>query len=155
MKKITLPKFLLHLSVIFLIIVLIFVLIDPEKLMHIQRNKTRLADINQILTSIKDYKEKNGQLYMEIQKINTGSIHVIGLCTEKGETGCGAKTTHEKCIDLTGLMSEVPKDPFSGSDLKTDYYLRKNEDETITVGVCDSEAEGRFGGGERPEIEIK
>jgi len=138
-KKLSLPKFILILGAIFIILILLFFLINPEKLMRKYRNNVRLTDMQQILNAINNYTETEGHLYSEIEKINIGSIHVIGLCTEKGETGCTAKTTHEECLNLTGLMEKVPKDPFSGTDLKTDYYLRKNEDGTITIGACDPE----------------
>ena len=138
-REIPLYKLILILALIFILLTILFLLINPEQLMRNRRNNIRTEDIQKIHIAIDEYELENSKIYPEIAKINIGSIHVIGLCTEKGETGCTAKTTHEKCIDLSGLMEKVPKDPFSGTDLKTDYYLRKNEDGTITIGACDSE----------------
>lgn len=149
MKKLISTQFSLHIILISLIIVFFlaisaFLLINPEKLMRIQRNEQRVEDLKSIEASINEYKAEMGSDYIEIAEINIGSTHVIGTCTKKGETGCGDKITHEKCVDLSGLMSPVPKDPFSGTDLKTDYFLRKNEDGGLFLGACDPEPEEIF-----------
>jgi len=143
--KTSLLKLILILGLLFVILISLVILIDPEQFMRKHRNDQRKTDIENILSLVE---------FTDLDSISPGDIHVIGTCPDKGETGCTIQTTHQQCLDLSQIIDPVPKDPFSGTDYKTDYYIKKGKYGKITVGACDPEPDERFGNGTPELLEV-
>lgn len=158
-KGFTLVELIIVIAIIAVLAGAIFVAIDPARRLHESRNARRASDVTTILDAIKTYQADNaGDHYSTISALTNGQYHTIGTCAVGGNTGCTAQTTQAACVDLsaigTGYLSAVPKDPQTGSDAKTDYYLMKDANGAIVVGACDPEGAGAGGSGAAPVISV-
>ena len=70
----------------------------------------------------------------------------LGTLVDGCQSSCQEITLQKQCLDLSGYlvkmsMSSIPKDPISGSDAKTGYYVNLLADGTLVVGACQSNGE--------------
>lgn len=144
-KGFTLIELLIVIAIIAILAAVVFVALNPLARFKAARDSTRWSDVENILSAIKLHQVDNGGVYLDtINALDNDKYYTIGTCTSGGDSGCTAQTTEETCVDLTGLVTagylpSVPKDPVSGTDSKTDYYLKKSATGIITVGACDPE----------------
>ncbi len=158
-KGFTLIELIIVIAIIAVLAGAIFVALDPARRLHESRNARRSSDITNILDAVIKYQVDNeGTHYSTIAALTAGNYYTIGTCSSGGDSGCTAQTTQAACVDLSGIGSNylgvVPKDPSTGTDAKTDYYLKKDSNGSITVGACDSEGEGAGGSGTAPTLEL-
>lgn len=158
-KGFTLIELIIVIAIIAVLAGAVFVALDPARRLHESRNARRASDITNILDSVIKYQVDNeGTHYSTVAALTAGNYYTIGTCATGGDSGCTAQTTQAACVDLssigTNYLGAVPKDPSSGTDAETDYYLMKDSNSAITVGACDPEGEGAGGAGSAPTIEL-
>lgn len=149
----TLIELLIVIGIIAILAAAVFVALNPLKRFQDSRDARRRSDVANILSAIKVNQVDNGGAYLsgagsDIGGITAGQNHIIGT-TPGGigcDTGCTAVTTQADCINLYplvdpgGYLGEVPKDPSSGTDAKTGYYISRSAANLITVGSCSPES---------------
>lgn len=158
-KGFTLIELIIVIAIIAILAAAIFVAIDPARRLHESRNARRWSDINTILDAVTKYQaDFNGTHYTAVDTLGANYYYTIGECTASGDVGCGAQITQSGCANLSlmpsNYLAKVPKDPRDGTDEKTDYYILKDNNGTITVGACDPEGGGPGGNDDPPEIEV-
>lgn len=135
----------------------IFVAVDPARRLHESRNSIRKNDVNTLVDAIKKYQADNaGNHYTEIDDLDANKYYMIGTNGVGCAKTCDNHDTITNCVDLEDIGSNylpiVPLDPLIGTDLETGYYLKKDENNGITVYACETEGEGAGGTGTPPEI---
>lgn len=155
----TLVELIIVIAIIAILAAAIFVAIDPARRLNEARNSRRRSDIGTILDSLVKFQADNqGTHYSTVAALTAGNYHVIGTCAAGANTTCGAQTTQAACVNLsaigTNYLGTVPQDPRTGSAANTDYYLMRDANGALTVGVCDPEGEGAGGGGTPPVIQL-
>lgn len=158
-KGFTLIELIIVIAIIAVLAGAVFVALDPARRLHESRNARRSSDITNILDSVVKYQVDNeGTHYSTVAALTAGNYHTIGTCGSGGNTGCTAQTTQAACVDLSAIGSNylgaVPKDPSTGTDALTDYYLMKDANGSLTVGSCDPEGEGAGGTGTAPTLSL-
>lgn len=158
-KGFTLIELIIVIAIIAILAAAIFVAVDPARRFNEARNSTRSSDVQTVVDSVRKYQADNqGVHYSTIAALTAGNYHTIGTCASGGNTDCGAQTTQAACVDLssigTNYLSVIPKDPQTGTDALTDYYMMVDANGAVTVGSCDPEGEGAGGGGAAPTIEV-
>lgn len=158
-KAFTLIELIIVIAIIAILAAAIFVALDPARRLHETRNARRWSDITNILDAVVKYQIDNeGTHYVNIAATSTGSYYMIGTCASGADDDCTAQTTESACVNLTdigtGYLGTVPKDPSSGTEAITDYYLRKDSNGAITIGACEPEGEGAGGSGTAPTIKL-
>ena len=155
----TLIELIIVIAIISILAGAIFVAIDPARRLHESRNAVRASDVVTILEAVKKYQTDNdGDHYTVVSGLTAGDYYVIGTNGTGCNGVCAAQNTELSCKDLSGIgttyLSEVPMDPFSGTEDITDYYIMRGINNEITVGACEPEKEGLGGAGDEPEIEV-
>lgn len=142
----TLIELLIVIAVIAILAASLFVALNPAKRFLDARDAKRNQDAEAIVAGLKAYQvDNNGSYPAAVTSLVAGTFYTVGTNGATGcDTGCTAKTTNASCVDLAelvtgGYLGTVPKDPSTGTDLKTDYYLVKNSTGTVEVGSCDPE----------------
>lgn len=158
-KGFTLIELIVVIAIIAILAGSIFVAIDPARRLQESRNARRSSDVTNILDSVIKYQADNdGTHYSTIAAATAANYYVIGTCSSGANTTCTAQTTQAACVNLASIGSNylavVPKDPKTGTDANTDYYVMKDANGAITVGSCDPEGEGAGGSGTAPTIEV-
>lgn len=158
-KGFTLIELIVVIAIIAILAGSIFVAIDPARRLQESRNARRSSDVTNILDSVIKYQADNdGTHYSTVAGMTASNYYVIGTCASGADTTCTAQTTQAACVDLssigTNYLAVVPKDPKTGTDANTDYYIMKDANGSITVGACDPEGEGAGGSGTAPTIEV-
>ena len=159
-RAFTLIELLIVIAVIAILAAAIFVAIDPARRLHEARNARRYSDTASILAAIKTYQVDNGGThYTTVAAATAGLYFQIGTSVGECDVSCnGSITLQGQCVDITtigsGHLAKVPKDPYSGVDSGTFYYLFRNSTNDITIGACGEEAEGAGGAGTTPTIEV-
>ena len=144
-KGFTLIELLIVIAIIAILAGVVFVALDPLSRFQEARDSTRWSDVTSVLDATKVDQVDNGGSYLaSITALTAASNYTIGTCATGGDSGCTAKTTQAACADLSGLVTEgyiaaIPKDPSTGTDAKTDYYITKSSAGAITIGACDPE----------------
>ncbi|MDP4008579.1 MAG: prepilin-type N-terminal cleavage/methylation domain-containing protein [Candidatus Peregrinibacteria bacterium] len=158
-RAFTLIELIIVIAIIAILAGAIFVAIDPARRLNESRNATRANDVGTVLDAVIKYQADNdGTHYSTVAALTAGNYHTIGTCATGGDTGCTAQTTQAACADLSAIGSNylgaVPKDPKTGTDALTDYYIMKDANGAITVGSCDTEGEGAGGAGAAPTVKV-
>lgn len=158
-KGFTLVELIIVIAVIAILAAGIFVAIDPARRLNETRNARRSSDVANILDALKKYQADNdGTQYATVAALTAGQFSVIGTDVAGCNLTCTAKVTQAACVNLAALPTDylgaIPKDPKSGTDANTDYYLSKSATGSLAVGSCDPEGEGSGGSGAAPAIEV-
>lgn len=144
-KGFTLIELLIVIAIIAILAVVVFVALDPLTRFEKARDAQRWSDVDTILeAAVLDQVDNGGEFFTELENLGPNTYYIIGTANSGCDTGCGAKATSSDCFDLTtlrddGYLSEIPFDPISGDETKTDYYLFKDPDGYLTIGACDPE----------------
>ncbi|MFH0891864.1 MAG: prepilin-type N-terminal cleavage/methylation domain-containing protein [Candidatus Falkowbacteria bacterium] len=153
MKKIkgfTLIELLIVIAIIAALSALAFVALNPLARFQDSRNAQRWNDVKIIAEAIKLQQIDNQGVYDDaILDLTERLVYQIG---EDDAGNCGDTCLYptvdleDDCVDLDSYLSadylqEIPIDPNDpDADYnETRYYLIKNENDTITVGVCSEE----------------
>lgn len=161
-KAFTLVELIIVIAIIAILAAAIFVAIDPARRLNEARNATRNNDITSILDAVKKYQADNdGTHYTTVDSITAGNYHMIGTAATGCDSGCTylddqSQTYQAACVNLSSIgsnyLATIPKDPKSGTNGVTDYYITKDTNGAITVGSCEPEAEGAGGTGSASAI---
>jgi type II secretory pathway pseudopilin PulG len=142
----TLIELLIMIAAIVILAVSLFVVLNPAKRFLDARDAKRNQDTDAIVEALKAYQiDNNGSYPVAVTSLVAGTPYTIGTNGVAGcDVGCTAKATAKACVDATtlvtsGYIGSIPKDPSTGTDLLTDYYLIKNSTGTVEVGSCDPE----------------
>jgi len=142
----TLIELLIVIAVIAILAGVVFVALDPLARFQDARNAKRWAAVNAISDAIKLYQIDHGGAHgTEVEELTTGLAYQIGAddsgaCSDT----CSNPTVvlQADCVDLDGYISgeylqEIPIDPNASgaSDDETRYYLIKNDNGSVTVGL--------------------
>jgi len=144
-KGFTLIELLIVIAIIAILATIVFVALDPLTRFQAARDAQRWSDVSAMLDAAKVHQVDNGGNYLNtISSLTAGLYYTIGTCGTGGDVNCTAKTTQASCANLTSLVTlgylpAVPKDPSSGSDATTDYYISRASNGTLSVGSCDPE----------------
>ena len=152
----TLIELLIVIAIISILAAIIYVAVDPVRRLAEARNAERWSSVNSILNSVLKYTVDNrGSLPGALASATAGVNYQIGTAGSGCDGSCGVAATASVCINLTSdlvdqYISSVPKDPSSGTDAETDYYINKSSNGRILVGACDPESVG----GSAPTITV-
>ena len=139
----TLVELLVIIVVLALLGAIVFFALDPGRRFGESRDATRWEDINSIQHAILKYQMDNdGDLPPGIDSISE-TVQVLGTNSSGCDLGCNAAVSAISCLHLSTLvdayLSEIPKDPQTGTDGFCGYYVNKSDTGHITVGVCNPE----------------
>lgn len=170
-KGFTMIELIIVIAVIAILAGAVFVAMDPARRLHEARNARRQTDISTVLDAVVKYQADNqGTHYSTVAAVTTGKYVLIGttanddgLCTQESTAADACANTATSsgtadCVDLsaigTSYLGRAPYDPKTGSAANTRYYLLRDSNNAITVGVCDEEGEGAGGTGTAPTLEV-
>jgi prepilin-type N-terminal cleavage/methylation domain-containing protein len=140
----TLLEILLVVAAIAILAGIVILAINPSKQLGDTKNAQRHSDTNNLLNAVYQYAlDNNGNLPSGIDA-TVGTSQVLGTAASGCDSTCAGITTVASCLDLTSVLTPkylvgIPKDPASGSDTNTDYYINKDAGGRVTVGACDPE----------------
>lgn len=170
----TLVELIIVIAIIAIIAAVIFVAIDPARRLNASRNASRWQDVNAILAAIKTFQADSptGLLPGGLQALAVSQTRMIGeqattvasdpLCVCAGAPAAlptgGAGAAHCFISDLDTSMAAylktIPADPGTGTASTSRYYVHKDANSLIEVGVCDEQADGPGGTGTPPVISV-
>jgi len=158
-KGFTLIELIIVIAIIAVLASAVFIAIDPARRLNESRNARRWSDVENVLSSIVTYQADNGGVhYSTVASATAGTYYQIGTAATGCNTGCGAVTTANACVDLSAIgsnyLATVPYDPKTGTAAKSDYYIMKDTNGAITIGACDPEGTGAGGAGAAPVIRL-
>lgn len=151
-KGFTLIELLIVIGIIAILAAVVFVALDPLTRFRDARDSARWTDISGILSAVRVDQVDNGGSYIAaIGSLTPDTDYVIGTnsgaaCTALAS--CDQPISAGNCTDLTGLKTEgylgkIPVSPkgaaITWDDGKTGYYVRRNTNNSVTVGACESE----------------
>lgn len=124
-KGFTLIELLIVISIIGILVVVVFILLDPPTLFAKARNSQRWSDVTAILHGIKHYQVDNeGELPPDFPDVPT-------------ELGDGSPGTYNLGIYLIPQnLPDVPYDPSYGSPQKTCYSVQYSGGIIIVRAMC-------------------
>ncbi|TAK05642.1 hypothetical protein EPO33_00640 [Patescibacteria group bacterium] len=122
----------------------IFVAVDPAGRFAQTRNANRREDVRDVVEAVLAFTIDTGNDPPGLDSPGTSS-QVIGTAPSGCDITCTATTTLPSCLDLGGALvggyiAEVPKDPKTGTDANTDYFINRTADGRVLVGSCDPES---------------
>lgn len=143
-KGFTLVELLIVITIISILAAIIFVAIDPAKRFAQARNARRWSEVRSILSAVMKYNVDNGGTNPAAIDGDAADVQVLGSNGSGCSTVCGASTSKDSCVDLSGdlvdtYLSDIPQDPDTGTSNITDYYINQTASGRITVGACDPE----------------
>lgn len=145
-KGFTLIELLIVIAIIAILAASLFVALNPAKRFQDARDAKRNQDAESVVAGLKAYQvDNNGSYPAAVSALTAGTAYTVGTNGATGcDAGCTAKVTNASCVDMAalvtgGYLGSVPKDPSTGTDLKTDYYVIRNTNGTVEVGSCDPE----------------
>lgn len=137
----TLIELLIVIAIIAILAAVVFVALNPLQRFKDARDARRWSNITELLSAIKLSQVDLGGTYVAALQGVAAGTYEVGTAGSGCDSGCTAVTTAGACLDLSGLITSghigaIPKDPSSGTDAKTLYYLTKASTGIITVGAC-------------------
>lgn len=148
----TLIELLIVIAIIAILAAVTFVALNPLKRFQDSRDSVRWTDTSNILDAIKVDQIDNGGSYLyAIDQTSTSTEYMISVATTT--SGCDDLTcdvniaSDGDCVNLQGLVDEgylgempvSPRGEGSWTSGYTGYYLIKNDNDSITIGACESE----------------
>ncbi|HBR80962.1 MAG: hypothetical protein UX09_C0009G0012 [Candidatus Uhrbacteria bacterium GW2011_GWE2_45_35] len=146
-KGFTLIELLIVIAIIAVLAAVVIVALNPAQRFADARDARRQSDIENIAGALKTYQVDNAGAYpATVSGLVADSGYTIGTDVAACDAGCTAQVTLAACVDLTALVTDgylgtVPMDPSSGTAAKTDFYLIRNTNGTVTVGACDPDGD--------------
>jgi prepilin-type N-terminal cleavage/methylation domain-containing protein len=160
-KGFTLIELIVVIAIMGILASAVFVAIDPARRLHEARNARRWSDVANILDALLKYQADNDGVHyanVSTSTLTPEKYYVIGSRKEGCRIGCTAQHTEETCADLSELpdnyLGTIPKDPVSGTDEFTDYYISRTKNSSLVIGSCDPEGVESGGSGNPPTIEL-
>jgi prepilin-type N-terminal cleavage/methylation domain-containing protein len=164
-RAFTLIELLIVIGIIAILAAAVLVAVDPARRLHQSRNAQRWEDIVSLLEATKKYQvDEEGDLPATAVAIDSlpATVQIIGESVGScgGITCSGVTVVGSSCgvtgldTDLAGYIAKIAFDPKTGSTDNSRYYINKDDEENITIGVCDEEGEGPGGTGTPPVIEV-
>ncbi len=137
----TLIELLIVIAIIAILAAVVFVALNPLQRFKDARDARRWSNITELLSAIKLSQVDLGGTYVAALQGVAAGTYEVGTAGSGCDSGCTAVTTAGACLDLSGLITSghigaISKDPSSGTDAKTLYYLTKASTGIITVGAC-------------------
>ena len=151
-KGFTLLELLIVIGIIAILAGVAFVALDPLSRFRDARDAKRWSDGTAVLSAIKiDQVDNRGPYHWSIGLLNAATNYQISSATTTTacHTTCtGVATSTDACVNLSevvtqGYLSSLPIAPNgnqSWDSTYTGYYLRRNANNSIVVGSCDSES---------------
>lgn len=139
----TLIELLFVLGLLIIVILLVFVLLNPEKRLAEARNATRFGEVNEIAKAVETYQvEHQGNYPPGIIE----DLLMIGTSMTDCDILCGKERieTQSQCLDLGASLKVIylprmPVDPRKGTSEKTYYAIRKITSQNFEVISCSPE----------------
>lgn len=155
----TLIELIIVIAIIAILASAIFVAVDPARRLHESRNAKRWSDVTTLVEGVVKYQTDNeGDHYTELQGLTGTQYYMIGTCVSGASGECTDQAVTSVCVDLTDIganyLGAIPKDPRTGTDAMTDYYINISPEDTVTIGACEAEGEGPGGAEDAPDIEL-
>ncbi|MFA4942826.1 MAG: hypothetical protein WC564_04280 [Patescibacteria group bacterium] len=131
------------LTVIFmigLIVVLIILLVNPQKRLAEMRNSRRSSDVQAISNAINQYIIDNQEAPAGIDN----SLRIIGQANSGCNIRCGRAIGASSCLNLRPslvpkYLSDIPSDYLLGDSNLTYYAVKMSDNNRIIVYSCKSE----------------
>mgnify|MGYP001575139085 CR=1 FL=1 len=159
-KGFTLIELLIVIAIIAILAGVVFVSLDPLTRFRDARDASRWTDVTAVLSAIKvDQVDNRGPYLGVVASAADDKNYLVGT---NGATGCnyavgvGCKVaTENNCIDLAGVvgsgvglkeegyLGKIPVNPNgegTWTEAKSGYYVRRNKNNSVSVGSCDTES---------------
>jgi len=143
----TLVELLVVIGIIVILFAVVLVAVDPAKRLQQARDAVRRMDVRDSLEAVQEFIVDNDGDAPAGVDTDAATFEQIGTAGTGCDSGCSAQTTEVACADLTSdlvdtYLSEIPKDPSTGTDAETDYYININAAGRVEIGACDPEIAG-------------
>ncbi len=143
-KGFTLIELLIVIAIIATLIVVVFVALNPLRLFAESRNAQRWEKVSEFLHAVQLYTVQRGGRVPNGDIWREDIAYVLGTDKTGCDLSCGAMITASECLPLTDLgidkkVSELPRDPQTGTPGNTDIYVYRQSGSVVTVGACDPE----------------
>lgn len=141
-KGFTVIELLVVVLIISMLVVTVFVALNPVERLKAARDSRRWSDVDNILTAVHEYiVDNDGTIPSGI----TTTEQQLGTAAAGCDASpCNSPPTASGCLDLSSdlapYLEAIPTDPF-GSDSTTNYKIVKDANNLITVSACASEME--------------
>lgn len=142
-KGFTLIELLIVIGIIAVLVVVIFVSLNPLELFAESRNAQRWVKVSEFLTAIHMQTIRDLGIVPNQVDWQEGQYYVLGTGNNCANT-CGEVPVVSKCLSLSDLIkskkiSSFPVDPLNGDLENTGFYLYRDSGTIITVGACRAE----------------
>jgi prepilin-type N-terminal cleavage/methylation domain-containing protein len=152
----TLVELIVVITVISVLASVVFIAVDPARRFNMARISTRWSDVGSIAQAIRQYHLDNGATMPSTPTAidsNASTVQLIGESVGScGGTCAGYTVAATNCgvnsldTDLAPYLKKIPKDPKTGTDNNTGYYVNISNG-AVVVGACTTEGEGVSGAG--------
>lgn len=133
----TLVEMLMVVGIVTVLMLVVFMAVNPQKRMIDSRNTRRMGDVDTILIAVHQYVNDSGG---SLPDGVGSSFSQIGTCTTGGMTLCVGATT--RCVDIGATLNSNkyiknnPIDPKGGVVATTGYAISKDANNFFTVKAC-------------------
>lgn len=142
-KGFTLIELLIVVGIIAILVVVIFVSLNPLQLFAESRNAQRWVKVSEFLTAIHMYTIESLGVVPNQALWQEGVFYVVGSGGNCANT-CGEVPVAPVCLNLTDLLESkrvksLPLDPLLGDINNTGFYVYREDGTIISVGSCRAE----------------